>query len=127
MPFQFEISGPELLDTLLRVYDDACREVGVTEKPSEPAWNSERRARIAAAILERARRRNRPIGIEGVCCEPISIARRISDEPMPPSLSLCERRHSFRRDDFRRAEVHYFTNRRSFNKDVSIHPISPNR
>jgi hypothetical protein len=55
MPFQFEISDPELLDTLLRVYDDACREVGVTERPSEPAWNSERRARIAAAILERAR------------------------------------------------------------------------
>ena len=55
MALQTEIFEPELLTILQRVYEEACRVTGVDERPYEPPWNSERRTRIAAAILERAR------------------------------------------------------------------------
>lgn len=54
MPFQNGSFDDATLDVLQRVYDEACREAGVEEKPSEAPWNVERRAKMAAAIMELA-------------------------------------------------------------------------
>lgn len=47
-----EIDFPaETLAVLRRVYEEACQEASVEEKPSEPPWRRDRRARIAATTM----------------------------------------------------------------------------
>lgn len=55
MVFNTAHMEPETASLLRRVYEEACRLVGVDEKPSEPSWNSDRRMSIGAAILDLAR------------------------------------------------------------------------
>ncbi len=54
MPFQNGSFDDATLAVLQRAFDEACREAGVEEKPAEAPWNVERRAKMAAAIVELA-------------------------------------------------------------------------